>query len=67
MESFLETYWHQIWGIGLAVLGIYFAFRRNLPVGIQGGPTLFRLTGASAIVVSLLIALVGVAVATGIF
>lgn len=67
MEGFLESHWHQIWGMGLAVLGIYFAFRRDLPVGIQGGRTLFRLTGVSAVVVSLLIALIGLAVATGVF
>lgn len=63
MEEFFKAHWHQIWGLCILIFGVYFAFRKDIPVRIKGGETLFHLKGNRASLVGILIALLGIAVA----
>ncbi|MEZ0233238.1 MAG: hypothetical protein ACAH12_10395 [Methylophilaceae bacterium] len=51
--------WPQIWGFGLAFVGLVFLLRRKIDVGIQGRPTSYVVTGKWAIILSLLTIVLG--------
>lgn len=63
MVEFFKAHWHQIWGLGVAIFGVYYAYRRDISVRIEGGATLFQLKGNVASLFGILIVLLGIAVA----
>ena len=63
MDEFFKAHWHQVWGFGVAIFGVYHACRRDISVRREGGATLFHLKGNAASLFGILIALLGIAVA----
>jgi hypothetical protein len=59
----MSTGWRLIFGIGLAAVGIYWIFRREVPVGIEGRPPSFHARGIWAVGLGILAIIWGLVVA----
>jgi len=55
--------WQQIWGFGLAVIGVYYIVKRDVPVGIEGQPPSFHAKGWLAVALGVIGIVVGLVVA----
>jgi hypothetical protein len=66
MDEFFKAHWHQIWGTAVACFGVYFAYRRDIPVSFNNGRVLFHVKGKKAILLGLVISLLGIVVALNI-
>jgi len=54
--------WSQIWGSGVVLFGLVAIKRQNIPVGIEGRPASFYLTGKKAIFVGVIAIFIGLMV-----
>ncbi len=65
--DFILSYFNQIWGIGVALWGVYVIYKRDISVGAIGmngrTETLFRIKGLFAVIIGLVVIIFGLSIA----
>jgi len=57
--------WHQIAGLLLLGVGVFWIVRRKVPVGVEGSPPSYFLTGRKAVIAGAVAIAIGIAFLVG--
>ncbi len=60
MEKSISDVWSLLWSMGLIIIGFCFIFKKEVDVGFEGQNPIFRIKGAYAIIVGLIIVIIGI-------
>ncbi len=56
--------WNLIWGISVIAIGVYWAIKRSVPVGIEGRKPSYIAKGKYAVILGIAAIILGLYVAT---